>query len=93
MSANQITRAYLKPSEVAELLGIEHAKVLAWIHAGELLAVDISEKRGPRARFRISREALNAFLEARQNKPTPKPRHAISRRQQVMAGVKKYFRK
>ncbi|MBC7854564.1 MAG: helix-turn-helix domain-containing protein [Pirellulaceae bacterium] len=60
---------YLGVPKVAEELGIDSGKVLAWIHSGELIAVDVAERRGGRARWRISQVELDAFLQRRQSRP------------------------
>ena len=69
-------REYLTASEAAALLRVRTSKVLAWLRSGELRGFDLSEKPGKgRARWKISRDDLQAFLEGRQPKPvTPTPR-------------------
>ena len=56
---------YLTPPQVSALLGVGHDKILAWVHSGELRAVDLSATRGKRPRWRISRQALDDFLSCR----------------------------
>jgi excisionase family DNA binding protein len=58
--------SYLTPPQVAKYLRVNPATVIAWIRSGELVASNLSRKRGGRPRYRISREALDAFLRARQ---------------------------
>ena len=41
-----LAKQKLTPPEVAELWGIAHDKVLTWIRAGELAAIDASTTRG-----------------------------------------------
>jgi hypothetical protein len=79
---------YLKPPAIAKLLGVQAGKVLAWIAASELVAVDLSERRAKRPRWRVSPADLEAFLERRKSQPTPKPR---SRRRSPVVIAKKYF--
>ena len=67
-------REYLTPPQVSALLGVGHEKLLAWIHSGELRAVDLSATRGKRPRWRISRQALDDFLSRRSASPPAKPR-------------------
>ncbi len=71
------------PPQVAEQFGIDAAKVLGWIHSGQLIAVDVSAKRGGRPRWRISQSALDSFLAGRQSTPaapiTPKTRRSVQR--------------
>ncbi|MCY2987629.1 MAG: helix-turn-helix domain-containing protein [Planctomycetota bacterium] len=72
------TPAYLTASECAVLLRCRQSKVLAWIRAGELPAADVSEHPGTgKARWRIAKADLDAFLAGR--RPTP-PATAGSRR-------------
>jgi Helix-turn-helix domain len=67
--------AYLNPPQIARKLSVKPHAVGKWIRSGELAAVDLSERRGKRPRWRVSQEAFQAFLEARSNrKPTPAPR-------------------
>ncbi len=75
------------PPELARMLGIAPDKVLSWIRAGELRAVDLSENRGKRPRWRISRESLDEFLKRRAATPPPKPR----RRRKPDANVTQYY--
>ena len=73
-------REFLTAMEAAALLRVRQSKVLAWLRSGELRGFDLSEKPGKgRARWKISRDDLQAFLEKRQPKPltstsTPNPR-------------------
>lgn len=65
-------KAYLTPPEVASLLRVRVSKVLAWIRAGELRAVDVSTIPGcGRARWRISETALQEWENRRAAKPPP----------------------
>jgi excisionase family DNA binding protein len=80
-------RPYLNPPAVARLLAVKPAKVLTWIHRGELHAVDVSERRGGRPRWRISQQAFDAFLASRANqKPT-----AARRRRRRQVEVVEFF--
>jgi len=75
---------------VAAYYGVPTDNVYAWIHSGELAAIDVSEKPGEgRRRYRISREAIEEFEERRSNKP-PAPKPKRRRRQKATAG-KEYF--
>jgi excisionase family DNA binding protein len=68
---------YYTVQEVQELLGCEDETVLAWIHSGQLLAVNISKSLNPRRpTWRIAKSALNRHLQARQNsqEQTPAPK-------------------
>ena len=65
---------YLTPPQVSALLGVGHDKILAWVHSGELRAVDLSATRGKRPRWRISRDDLDVFLACRSATTPPKTR-------------------
>lgn len=77
--------AYLTASAVADLLAIRQSKVLRWIKTGELHAADVSERPGTgRARWRISRADLDAFLASRQpTQPIKTPRRRARTRRQT----------
>ena len=65
----------LSAAALARLLGVHPAKILAWIRAGELAAVDLAESRGGRPRWKIMPAALDEFLAARASQsPTPSRR-------------------
>lgn len=67
---------YLTTRQVAEFLSVDIGKVGDFIAGGDLLAVNVAKNGGGiRPRWRISRQALDAFLAARQTQPaTPTPR-------------------
>ncbi|MCL4206586.1 MAG: helix-turn-helix domain-containing protein [Pirellulaceae bacterium] len=67
--------AFLTAGQVARLLRVRDAKVLSWLRSGQLRGADLSERPGRgKARWRISRDDLRAFLESRQPRPaTPTP--------------------
>ena len=79
---------WLTPPAIAEELGIRQSKIAAWIASGELIAVDLSESRGGRPRWRIRRSDLEAFLLRRQSQ---KPAEPIRRRKRQDTGVIKFF--
>ena len=64
---------YLTPPAVARLLGIKPERVIEFIRAGELRAVDVARRGSMRPRYRISPDALAAFEAARSVTPLPKP--------------------
>jgi hypothetical protein len=55
----------LTPPAVARRWGISPSKVLHWIRAGELRAIDVSKRRGGRPRFLVSISDLEAFAASR----------------------------
>jgi excisionase family DNA binding protein len=60
--------------QVAQRLGVSLKTVLAWIHAGELKAVNVGRTpHGRKPRWRISQAALDAFEALRTSGP-PAPR-------------------
>jgi transposase len=66
--------ATYSPPEIAERYAVKPSKVLGWIRAGELEAIDVSTRPGVgRPRFRITAAALVAFEERRRVRP-PAPR-------------------
>ena len=62
---SDIARRMLTPPQAAKELAVSPTKVLGWIRRGELAAIDLSTRRGGRPRYRISRDALDAFLGGR----------------------------
>jgi Helix-turn-helix domain len=81
--------AYLGPAAIAAMLQVKPVNVLTWIHSGELRASNVAARRGPRPRWRVSREDLCAFLAGRTLlRPAPSRRHT---RRTDLAAVTKYF--
>lgn len=78
----------LTPPELAKLWGISPDKVVAWIRAGELRAIDASTSRSQRPRYLIDIEDLRAFEDRRSVSPHPKPRR---RRQKRDAKVIEFY--
>jgi len=87
VAASPITRDWLTPPQLARELGIRPGKVLAWVRAGELTAVDMAQNRGGRPRYRIARRAVDAFLAAR----AVVPRATTPRRRRRDQGITEYF--
>jgi excisionase family DNA binding protein len=64
---------FLTASEAARLLRVRESKVLAWLRSGELAGADVSSNPGQgRARWRIAKADLVAFLESRRPRPAGK---------------------
>jgi hypothetical protein len=88
------TPQYLSPGDVAERLGLaKTAPVLAWIHAGQLAAVNVSVGK-KRSTYRIGPADLAAFLERRRVVPkrAPEPERTKRRRTwEKPAGYTRYF--
>jgi transposase len=55
----------LTPPELAKRYGVEPSKVIAWIKAGELRAVNIATKATGRPRYIIDEQDVAAFEEQR----------------------------
>ena len=62
------TREYLTVKKLAESLACDPAKILLWIHRGELQALNIAEQATGRPRWRIPRESWEAFQLVRSNR-------------------------
>ncbi len=74
------------PKSVAEMLGIDQGKVLAWIHTGQLIAVNVAESLTSRPRWRIADSEVDAFLNRRKTQP-PQP----VKRQRKSTGVIEFY--
>jgi hypothetical protein len=73
VSAHENIPRWLTPPQLAQMLGIDPIKVIGWIKRGELAAVNVAKNNGWRPRWRISPEALEAFLKPRTARPEVKP--------------------
>jgi hypothetical protein len=78
----------LTPPKVARRYGCTPEKVLAWIRAGELRAINIATKRGGRPRYVIDVADLAAFENMRAVVASPP---SSRRRSAAPAGVTQYF--
>ncbi len=84
MTNEAIIRRRLTVREVAEILGVDANKILKFIRAGELRAIDVSQNRGRKPRWRIAPADLELFESRRSNtlgatpktERRPKPRRA-----------------
>jgi excisionase family DNA binding protein len=76
---------YLTTRQVSEILAVDIGKVTDWIAVGDLHAVNVAKVRGVRARWRIPKESLEAFIASRGNRTTeaPAPRARRQRDEQV----------
>lgn len=81
--------AYLTPPEVARLLRVDVSQVHRWIRSGELVAHDLSARRGGRPRWKVSREALDTLLARRQSRP-PAPITRQRRRARLPSDIVEY---
>ena len=51
--------------EAAKLLGVGYDTVIAWVNWKEIEAINVSKRRGGRARWRIAPAELRRFLQSR----------------------------
>ena len=78
----------LRPSEIAADLAVDIHNVLAWINAGHLPAVNVSNGT-KRPRWRVKPVDLDAFLEKREAKPRRKT--YPTPRKRTLSGVIEFF--
>lgn len=79
---------HLKPKKIATRYGVKIDTVYVWIQSGELPAIDVSCKRGGRARYAISAAGLAEFEAKR---AIQKPAKAARRRKKQPTGIHEYF--
>jgi len=65
--------SWLSPPQIAKQLGIDPAKIIAWINSGQLNAINVAENLAGRPRYRVSSQALEDFLRRRSTSPAPQP--------------------
>ena len=65
---------YLTPPKVAEIMGVNACRVIGWILAGELDAINLNAMdQSKRPRYRVTPEALEQFQSKLSvNKPSAK---------------------
>ena len=64
-------RQHLTPPQIARRYNVATAKVIKWIQAGDLAALNLATGSGGRPRYSVSVEALAAFEAARSVRPAP----------------------
>jgi len=69
----QVAPPALRVREVSERLAVKPDVVLAWIRRGELRALDVSQARGLKPRWRILPGDLASFLASRMATPPAPP--------------------
>src|SRR5262249_47458991 len=79
----------LTPPELARRYGIAAEKVIGWIRAGELRALNVAAKLGGRPRYLIDEADIALFEQRRAVIPTTPPARGRSRKQ--TAEVTPYF--
>jgi len=85
--AGTSSRRKVTPPQYARELGVDTAKVLKWIHSGELKAADFSTNRGQKPRFLIDQADILTFELSRTVQP-PAPR---VRRRRTDPAVHQFF--
>ena len=76
---NPLQKFALTPKEIASLLKVKLDTVLAWIHRGELLAINVAKRPSTRPRYRVRATDFEAFQEKRAAKVVvPSPHHRRS---------------
>jgi excisionase family DNA binding protein len=78
---------WLTVADVAETLRVNATKVGGWIARGELAAADVSSRSGGKPRWRISPDALEAFLLRRAAPDAPPVRKRRKRNPEVIEFV------
>jgi excisionase family DNA binding protein len=87
VSASLTLRKWFTPPQIAKQLGVSADKVVGWIRAGEIRAINVAARPGGRPRFRVGEADLIAFEQRRSAVPTtPTPR-----RRKKPANVEKFF--
>lgn len=80
---------YLTTKQVAEILAVDLGKVCDLLADGSLIGINVARNAGGiRPRWRISREALEAFIASRQTQPAPA---RAPRRKRRDADVTSYY--
>lgn len=72
--------------EIARQLGVGQRKVIAWIKSGELVAIDLVERRGGRPRYAVDVADLAKFEASRRVISTVK-----NRTRRIRRTVKEFF--
>lgn len=81
-------RKKLTPPQLAAEWGLAPEKILAWIHSGELRAVNVATSlRGAKPRWLIDRADIEAFERARASSAPPAP----APRRRSKGAVKDFF--
>jgi hypothetical protein len=85
-------RRNLTPPEIARRYGVATAKVVRWIHDGELIALNFANRGCTRPRYSITPEALKEFERARTVAPSGGGESVRTlRRRRTPGTVKEFF--
>ncbi len=85
---SSIEMVVFSPPQLAKRYRVSVDKVVRWILAGELAAMNLATRPGGRPRYKITQDAVAAF-ELRRSVVPPRP--SPHRRKRPTAGVKEYF--
>ena len=79
---------YLTPPAIASQLGVDPTKVIGWINRGELRAVNVAANpaTAKRARWRVAKDDLENFLDARAAQPV----RSVHKKRRLRPGVVEY---
>jgi excisionase family DNA binding protein len=84
-----IDRKKFSVREVARMFGVSPNKIMAWIRAGELRAINVASRESRRPRYAIDAADIDAFEAGRQVVPDVAPRMRKVRRR--AAAVKDFI--
>jgi hypothetical protein len=91
MSVATYTRRKLTVPIVARMLGVADRKVLGWIRAGELRAVNLARTPHGRPRYAVDVDDLAAFERARAVIPDGAESTTRRLRRRAAANIKEFF--
>lgn len=57
-----LTRQWLTPPEVSQIVGVHALTIIGWIRSGKLSAIDTTSADATKPRFRVHRDALDRLL-------------------------------
>jgi hypothetical protein len=81
---------FYNPPQLAKRYGVAVEKIIRWILAGELAAMNLATKVGGRPRYKVTAEAVEAF-EQRRAVLSPAPR-TPRRKKTLPSGFVRHFR-
>ena len=76
------------PPQLARKYAVTPDKVIGWIKAGELAALNLASTVTGRPRYKITQEAVAAFERRRAVLSPPAP---VARRRRTQTGVKEFY--
>jgi hypothetical protein len=82
-------RKYINPPTAADQLGVNADRIRQWITSGQLVAVNVGDKRVPR--WRIAVEEWERFLQRRSNTAMSESQPTPRRRRRSTGQIKEFF--